>query len=478
MKLLMIGADGVCPDYIFEHPEHYPNLTRLIEEGASAAYSAYVQKGYQDSYLSEMNWSSIHTGLAPWEHRIAEKMADGKRQTPHMDCYDGLLPFWEVLNRNGYTVGMWQADCCTEPTEIDGYVVSSSYEMIETPRENRLSERAIQTCKKDGWVRDCLKGGPPPRKYPKTLRQQGFDFEELKRDSEKAWRAVEKYHFQDAPGNFREELEYYYQAMVAAQEKHPVDMMYFYTVTTDLIGHCAMYRDQSEVLVEAYKLVDEYVGKWMDAFQPENIIVLSDHGMVNFKELVSHPNPEIQREAFGARDEVLWLKNGYIAFEAHNGALLFTAHGLKGLFIAAGKDVRHCRIDGMRTLDIYPAILELFGVPIPARRSGHVPDLFKKKVVNQGHRMSEHKEKYKSAAIIQTAAPDMTDIVINEIYLHDRFLRLTLVGEERYREIFEHNPRITAFVPYNEFTADDYDEIYCGVLDPASGLKRHVRIKG
>ena len=45
LKLLFIGADAVCPDYIFNKPEEYPNLTRLARCGASASYSAYVQEG-------------------------------------------------------------------------------------------------------------------------------------------------------------------------------------------------------------------------------------------------------------------------------------------------------------------------------------------------------------------------------------------------------------------------------------------------
>ena len=63
LKTLIIGADAVAPDYIFEHLELYPNIAKLVEQGVNASYSAYVQKGYHGSYLSEMNWSSIYTGL-------------------------------------------------------------------------------------------------------------------------------------------------------------------------------------------------------------------------------------------------------------------------------------------------------------------------------------------------------------------------------------------------------------------------------
>ena len=50
VKTLIIGADAVSPEYIFQHLEMYPNIRKLVEVGVSAAYSAYVQKGYHGSY--------------------------------------------------------------------------------------------------------------------------------------------------------------------------------------------------------------------------------------------------------------------------------------------------------------------------------------------------------------------------------------------------------------------------------------------
>ncbi len=480
MKLLMVGADAVCPDYIFNYKEHYPHLAKLIDSGVSAGYSAYVQKGYNGSYQSEMNWASIHTGQAPWEHGIQLTYDEnGVSIMPEMKKHIGHDPLWTVLNDNHYKCALWQVPCCLSPMDINGYVVSSQYEMLETPRDNRFSDRTIQVSEKDRWILELLPGTPPPRRYPKTLHQQGYDFNELKVDANKAEEAVKNYHFQDSIQNFREELDYYYTAMIRAQEKNPVDFMYFYTPTTDLIGHCSMYCDQSEVLVQAYQILDEYVGKWIDSLQPDNVIVLSDHGMVNFKELVYSRDADITKEAFYARDDVLWLDNGYIAFEAHNGALLFTAHGLKGMFIAAGKDiVAGKQLHDMRTLDIYPTVLELFGVSVPQKRNGFVVDCFNRPIVNQERLWKSEDHTCKQIAVLQTMAPNITDIVVNEIYLHNRFAQITLVGEKRYHEIFEHNPRIAKFVSFEEFDESQFDEVYCGVYDEASGLFTHIKIRG
>ncbi len=476
LKALIIGADAVCPDYIFEHPERYPNLSKLVLDGASAAYSAYVQKGYRDSYLSEMNWSSIYTGLAPWEHSIAAKGADGQRKTPAMRRFRDLSPFWEVLNASGLSVGLWAADCCVNPVEVDGYAVSALYEMLETPDPVRFAPRTLQVCEKDHSVLEMVRGKVPPRLYPRTLVQQGFAYEQLRQDPELAWKAVESYHFQDALANFEEELEFFFQAMCDVQRQRPVDVLYFYTPTTDLIAHCSMYCDDCDVLVKAYQLLDKYVGKWMETLQPENVIVMSDHGMCNFKDLVRCDNEAVRREAFAARDQVLWLPNGYIAFEARNGALLFTAHALKGTFIAAGKDIRHTRLEEMRTLDIYPTLLEFLHIKIPESRDGYVLDMFNRPLVNPDRLLRETSIKYKTAAVIQCVSPSLTDILLNELYVRERFTRFTVVGEEKYREIYLHNPRVSGFLPYEAFDTH-FDEIYCGAYSEAGGLTGHIRVR-
>lgn len=476
LKALIIGADAVCPEYIFEHPERYPHLHQLIKRGASASYSAYVQKGYTDSYLSEMNWSSIYTGLAPWEHQIAVKDAKGKRHTPSMKQLQHLSPFWEVLNSHNISVGLWAADCCVNPVALNGYAVSAKYDMIETPVSDRIAARTLQFHDKDLSIKEIIQGKVPPRIYPLTLAQQGYTFQQLKEDPELAWKAIEQYHFQNALDNFQEELNFFYRAITDVQEKKPVDVLYFYTPSTDLIAHCCMYCDDCAVLIKAYQLLDEYVGKLMTALEPEHIIVLSDHGMCNFKDLVQCSDEQIRREAFAARDEVLWLKNGYIAFEAHNGALLFTAHAMKGMFIAAGPEIRHTTVEEMRTLDIYPTILELLKLRIPDGRKGYVQNIFSRPVLNHGRLWDHETVQYNHAAVLQCWSPSMTDIVVNELYIRDRFTKFTVVGEEKYREIFLHNPRVEGFVSYKEFRPNQFDAVYCGLYHETTGLTGHLQI--
>lgn len=476
MKALIIGADAVEPSVIFGNTRLFPNLCKMIKTGAYASYSAYVQKGYGGSYSSEQNWASIYTGLPPEEHGITTHCVRGERRRPRMSDFNGLEPFWELLNQNGYRVGLWAADNCANPVEIDGYCVSAKYDMIETPTENRLSPRELQMCVRDVYMQKYLTGEVPPRLYPKTLKQQGYEYSQMLHSNELAQKVVQEYHFQDALPNFERELAFFFGTMGRAQRENPVDVMFWYTVTTDLIAHCCMCDDNNDVLLEAYRLLDQYIGEFIAEFHPEITVFLSDHGQQNFKDLVRCENREVRREAFAAREEVLWLGNGYMAFEAHNGALLFTAHALKGTFIAAGRGIRHTCAKEVRTLDIYPTLLEMLGIEVPQGRCGYVADIFDRPVKNVGKLLDLAKVKRKSIGFIQTHAVNITDIMLNELYIANRFADITLIGEERYREIFLGNPRVACFIPFEKYDAKLFDKVYCGIYDENSKLMRHMKI--
>ena len=479
LKAFIVGADSVTPDIIFRKKELFPTLAKMIDSGTCASYSAYTQKGFCGSYSSEQNWASLYTGLEPKEHQINTYFSRGEARRPRMSDFDELFPFWKVLNNHGYRVGLFAADNCACPVEIDGYAVSTSYKVIETPSENRIAPRMLEICEKDRtFVLSIMEDAPTYRLYPKTLHQQGYTFEQLKADVDLAEKVIETYHFQDAIDNFRQELEYWFTAMKKAQRLNPVEVMYFYTPSPDLIAHCCMYCDDNDVLLETYRLIDEFMGDFIAEFSPEISIFLSDHGQQNFKDLIACSDKEVQKEAFAAKDDVIWLKNGYIAFEAFNGALLFTAHALKGTFIASGKGIKkNYRINEMRTVDFCPTLLEMLQVEVPFSRSGYVLELFDRPLINKNRVLKEEEIKYKSIALIQTGEVNFTDIFINELYIKERFSKITLVGNERYKEIFLNNPRIAGFVSYEEYSEELFDEVYCCIHNKTTNEMRHMRVK-
>jgi len=62
------------------------------------------------------------------------------------------------------------------------------------------------------------------------------------------------------------------------------------------------------------------------------------------------------------------------------------AHTLEGIFVAAGKIIKKCKLSEIKLYDITPTILHLFGIPIPRYMDGQVLDIFKENVaVNRPH---------------------------------------------------------------------------------------------
>ncbi len=115
-------------------------------------------------------------------------------------------------------------------------------------------------------------------------------------------------------------------------------------------------------------------------------------------------------------------------------------------------------------------------VKIPEGRGGFVQDIFDRPIVNAEKLFRADKVQYRSAAVLQCFSPSWTDIVLNDLYIRERFARFTVVGEEKYREIFLHNPRVSGFLPYSEFNPTKFDAVYCGIYNESAGLTGHIRV--
>ena len=84
---------------------------------------------------------------------------------------------------------------------------------------------------------------------------------------------------------------------------------------------------------------------------------------------------------------------------------------------------------------------------------------------------------YKSVALIQSHSVEITGVFINELYLQNRFVQITVIGELKYKEIFLGNPRVFGFVSFECFELLQYDEVYCGLYNEGTGSLNHLRIK-
>lgn len=120
----------------------------------------------------------------------------------------------------------------------------------------------------------------------------------------------------------------------------------------------------------------------------------------------------------------------------------------------------------MRTVDFYTILLEMFNIEIPNKRHGYILDIFSTKKIKNQSRIFKNDliKNRKNVSIIQNIDIPDFNRVINEFFLNNRFCKITVIGEEKYKETFLYNTRVDNFIKIkeksiNKSILDSYDSI-------------------
>lgn len=319
---------------------------------------------------------------------------------------------------------------------------------------------------KDKLLSEHIVGKIEKHPLPKSPEELGYTWDQLLNNPQIASEIIKEDYFHEAVEYFEENLKYFETNVIKMQEKRPVDVCFFYTPLIDFIGHFQLHDKENKEMIKAIKLVDIFIGKVLKELDPENVVVLSDHGMKSWDSNFLNADIEIQKEMFGLRDQAIWLDNGSIVVQGRNKGFLGAMHDIKGIFIACGEKVKQGKLKEMRTIDFYPTILEFFDIEIPEGRDGFALDIFKdKSIVNVERLLKENEIVRKKIAVIQNIDIPKFNTVLNEVFLQHRFCDITVIGEERYKDTFYCNPRISKviFVDNNKIKRNEllqYDKVF------------------
>ena len=461
MKVLVVGIDALDPRLVLENIELFPNMKEMIDSGVGGAYA-----GYAYGYGSYDNWTTLYTGLDPKEHEVINNKYKGIKKPTTSDLLD-KKPFWEILNKDvGLTVGVFNA-CITYPaTSIQGYMASND-------RRSRFSDNIEEGdvltpifSSKDKHLQKYLKGelGFPER--PKSIEKYGYTWEEARENNDIIRDILSSDNYYDDGLHYLEHvLNFLEENMKVLEDKNPVDVMWVYTETLDTLQHFQSYAKNKRIIIEAMQKIDQFIGKVRETLSPENIIVLSDHGISSIASTLKHEDIEIQREAFGWRDSSFWIDNETIVSVARNEGMISGLHELHGTFLASGEGIKNTSLSNMRSVDFYPTLLELCNAKVPEKRKGYVLDILdKKEYVNEDLRYQEQGKK--KIALIQNLDVNLFNTVINETFLENRFAELTVYCEKKYESIFNENKRIDELIAVDEILDlvldDEYDLVVIG----------------
>ncbi|WP_342557438.1 alkaline phosphatase family protein [Lysinibacillus sp. FSL P4-0201] len=451
MELLVIGIDGVSPNLLFDYIEDYPNLKKLYEDGSGGSYNGYVY-----GYGSHDNWISMYTGVSPKVHGTIKGLYNGKKY-PKPEYYCNKKPLWEILNYNGYSVGFWKGLATTPPVKIDGFMVSGeAVSEHKEVKEDYMSFNPI-VCEKDLNIISNYYGDISNIPYPKTPEQLGTSWEELFENPNIIENYLTPDYFKEGLEYFKEVLHNSYINIENAFQKKPTDVFWFYDLTFDYIGHFQMHDENHEIMRKALIYVDEFVGKLVKLMSPKNILFLSDHGQRAIVDFFPNCSKEVRKNAFGLSDNCVITEN-HIIMKGRNPGFLSALHDLKGVMIWSGEKIlKGIETDEMRTLDVYPTILELLNITIPKDREGYIIPLVNKDIVNKNYEYPK-KPNVKKVLFIQTIPVNEFNGFLNEYYYENRFTQIDVAIDIRYEQVFKVNYQVNEIINVDNLMSVDYSK--------------------
>lgn len=453
MKLMIFAIDALPPDVLISNIDRFPNMKQMIQKGAFADYDAYAY-----GYGSRDNWISLYTGLTPQEHGTINNKYRKTGRCPYLTDYKNLDTFWKVMNSAGLSVGMWKGLATTPPEDIHGFMISGEicYEQNCSNKKcffDYCNEMPIVT-EKDKYLLKSIEKDIPQFVFPKPCEYFGCSWQDLKSKKVNIEDILTDDYFINGLDYFEKNLNSYEKNILNIHRNKEVDVCFFYTQFIDFICHFQMHDLEKKVVIKALELVDSFIGRINNTINPENIIVLSDHGIKGWYENFVGAPEDIQQEMFGLRDEAIWLKNGSIVINARIGGFLSAMHDIKGTFIACGEKIKHCQISDMRTVDFYPTLLEWLDIKVPKGRSGFVLDIFKNKDICNKDRLIPQEVKKINIGILQNIDIPTFNKIVNEVFLQNRFATITILGKGRYIDSFLSNSRVDEFIDIEDIKCD------------------------
>ena len=239
MRTLLLGLDGAC----------LPVLEPLVDDGAVPTLASLCRRGYAGGLTSQLPpwtpsaWPSLYTGVNPGKHGVYGFLTFDGYDWTVVDRSDvDEFAIWELLDHEGRESVVVNVPVTHPARPIDGAVVPG-YVAPEHP-----------TCVPDDALTEADAEDYqiyPPKASEASRNEQVAAFERLARSRGRV-----------------------FENLVA---KHDPAFGFLQFQVTDTVFH-ERPGDQ-EAVERVYAAVDDAVGRVLEACEPRNVIVVSDHGM-------------------------------------------------------------------------------------------------------------------------------------------------------------------------------------------------------
>ncbi|MGH2537497.1 MAG: alkaline phosphatase family protein, partial [Candidatus Promineifilaceae bacterium] len=251
MKTLLVGLDAACWEYV----------RPLLEAGRLPVLGSLMQANCWGVLGSSMPpwtpaaWASIVTGKNPGKHGIFDMLwrrPGGYEATPTNASLRLGTPFWKRLNERGLRVGLVNVPFTYPPAPLDGFAVCG----FGTP--DRADGPVTHPAELLAWIE--AEHGPYEPAVAADFLQTAAPRAILEREKEHQSRQV--------------------QIAIGLARRYQVDVLVQNLMLTDHANH---KMPSVEMVQEAYVHSDGDLGRLIRALQPENVLVISDHGSSRLK---------------------------------------------------------------------------------------------------------------------------------------------------------------------------------------------------
>lgn len=287
-RTLLVGLDAACWEY----------LNPLIEAGKMPVLQGLMEKGSWGVMHTTMPawtpaaWSSIATGKNPGKHGVYDmtwRKPSSYEFQPVTSQNRSGRPFWQLLNEAGLRVGLVNIPFLYPITPLDGFAVSG----FGTPASAKnliYPQEAVAELEQ--------RFGPYEPVISAELIKNSTPADILRAEAEHQARQVD-------------------MALWLAQ-RYPVDVL---AINLMLPDHANHKMPEMSLVEEALCRSDRDLGRLLDGFQPQHVLLVSDHGSSRLKgeflldawlrdQGYYQPRRRTPREAAGALNWALvqWLQ--------------------------------------------------------------------------------------------------------------------------------------------------------------------------
>lgn len=365
-RIIVIGLDGVTPNLLFRWCKagFLPNLRTILKESSYGILNAL-------STSSAVAWTAHLTGVGPDQNGVRSFLKEGRFIRT---CDIKVKTYPELLSERGYKVGLIGFPILYPPLNLqDGFCVSG----ILTPPNA-----------KDYFLPSRLRGKIDDYEIGVLYRDRAYGF--IDDDVKVSRKKIKKDIFRVGKKKLDTILE--------LMRSENWDFFSAQIQETDTIQHVfwSFMRTKesqfSNVILKFYELIDGFLGKIIERYPEEYLVLLSDHGFGPRKILLSG---FWESRLPGLFTEVMYKKEGLFPIfnrlykvvsslmpktpttiaENH---IMTGIHEDEGIWCIKGENIRKGFKVDANFLDIPATILYLANVSIPRVYEGQVlKEIFK-----------------------------------------------------------------------------------------------------